>query len=148
MAIRTYDPKNVKIIAGGIPITGYADGSFVVISRNADAFTLYTGADGQSSRSKSNDRSGTITLTLAKTSLSNDFLSAFAEADELTNSGVFPIVVKDLSGTTTAFSDSAFIQKKPDWTGSKEIDESEWVIMCPDMDYVHGSAALTKPIGS
>ena len=30
----------------------------------------------------------------------------------------------------------------------KETDESEWVIMCPDMDYVHGSAALTKPIGS
>ena len=85
MALRTYDPKQVVISIGGVPISGYADGTFLLIDRDENAFTKVTGADGTSTRVKSNNRAGSMTLTLKQSSPSNDVLSGFATLDELSN---------------------------------------------------------------
>lgn len=141
MAIRTFDPANVVVSIGGVPMSGYADGTFLLVDRDEDAFTKVTGADGFTTRVKSNNRGGSLTLTLKQSSPSNDILSGFANLDELSNSGVVPILVKDLSGTSTYFSATGWIRKYPSSEFGKELNNREWIIDLADVDMFVGSNA-------
>ena len=134
----TYDPSQVVVTVGGIPISGFADGTFINISRMNDAFTKVTGAQGETARAKSSDRSGEMTLTLLQTSDSNTSLSALALVDEQTNAGVVPVIVKDLSGNSTYFTGNGWIRKIADSEFSKEITNREWVFDLADMDVLVG----------
>ena len=127
MTPKTYDPKFVSVIAGGIPLTGFPDGTFVSYTRDEDTYNKQIGADGVVSRSKTNNRSGVLTLTLQQTSQGNDVLTGFFNLDELSNSGVFVIVIKDVLGTTI-LQGSAWIKKPADIVYSKEIEGREWTI--------------------
>ena len=128
MAVKTYDPSQVAIIIGGFPVTGFADGSFVTVERNEDAFALYVGTDGEGTRAKSNNKSGRITITLAQSSDSNAVLSGFAQADELSNSGVVPVLVKDNSGQSLHSAETAWIVKAANSEYAREVGTREWVI--------------------
>lgn len=138
MSLNTYDPKSVLVIVGGVPLSGFADGTFVEVTRTTDMFSKKTGADGYTTRTKSNDRSGTITITLMQTSLSNDVLSGFAALDELSNSGVVPIMIKDSSGDTLNVSAQGWVRKYPDQTFGLELNTRAWAIDCADLDIFVG----------
>lgn len=140
---RQYDPAQVIVNVGGRDISGFADGTFVRCARNADAFTLAVGADGESTRAKSNNRSGRITITLQQSSPSNDYLNSLAEADEKTNSGAVPAMVKDALGTTKANAKKAWVVKRPDGENAKEVQNREWVLETGNLEYdVGGNNAL------
>lgn len=141
-SVRTYDPKQVVLTVGGIPIGGYADGTFIEHEFDDDAFTKVTGADGFSSRAKSNNYDSMITVTLAQTSPSNDTLNAFAIADKLSNSGVVPVVLKDVGGTTTIFSANGWIRKQANVEFGKEITNREWVLDLVSTDAVVGGNVI------
>jgi hypothetical protein len=142
MSVKSYDPKQVIVTVGGAPMSGFADGTFIAISRQNDAFTSVAGADGEVARAKSNDKRGEMTITLMQTSLSNDILSGIATLDEKSNLGVVPVIVKDLSGTTTFFSGTAWIRKIPDSEFGKEIANREWVLELADMDIFVGGVLV------
>jgi hypothetical protein len=128
MAAKTYDPSQVAIIVGGFQITGFADGSFLTVARNADAFALYIGTDGEGTRAKSNNKSGRITLTLAQSSDSNAILSGIATADELSNNGIVPVLIKDNSGVSLYAAETAWIVKAPDSEFGREVGSREWIL--------------------
>jgi hypothetical protein len=144
MSVRTYDPKSVVVTIGGVPMSGYADGTFLNVDRDENAFTKVTGADGTSTRVKSNNRSGSMTLTLKQSSPSNDVLSGFASLDELSNTGVVPILIKDLSGNSLFFSATGWVQKFPSSEFGKEINNREWVLDLVDVDMFVGSNAVNN----
>jgi hypothetical protein len=148
MALRTFDPKQVLVIIGGVPMSGYADGTFVSVERTSDTFTKVSGADGIVSRAKSNDRSGSLTLTLAQTSPSNDVLSALAVTDELTNLGVVPVLIKEVSGSTVIVSAFGWVKKPPMVEYGKEIVNREWVLDLADVDFGVGGNpdSVSNPI--
>lgn len=139
MAVRTYDPKSVVITVGGIPMSGYADGTFCEVTRDDVAFTKVVGADGTTTRVKSNNTGGSLVITLKQSSPSNDVLSGFAQADELANAGVVPILVKDLSGNSIYFSATGWIQKVADSTFGNEINNRTWTLDLADVDIFVGS---------
>lgn len=144
MSVYTYASEDVQIIVGGVPMTGLADGTFVTISRDEQAYTKVTGADGSVSRSKSANRAGTIVITIKQTSPSNDVLSGFMIADEQGNNGVVPVLVKDTNGTTLCYSSAAWVQQAPDSEFSKEISEREWTMDCARIDmFVGGNTQQT-----
>jgi len=136
--IYTYDPKLLLVTFGGIPLTGFADGTFLAVVRNSDMFSEVTGADGETSRAKSNDRSGLATITLKQTSPSNDVLSAFALADEEANAGVRTFMAKDALGTSIFFSAFAYVKKIPDSAFGKEINNREWSLFLSDLRVLVG----------
>lgn len=144
MAVRTYDPKLVSLSVMGNPISGYADGSAIVVERRNDMWATSVGADGvDTSRAKSNDKSGTITITLAQTSGSNDILAAYMKADEVSNNGVVAINCTDTLGTTELFTAKAWIRKAPNVEFSKEVTSREWVFDCADLDMSVGGNSVT-----
>lgn len=143
MSVRTYDAAQVILTVNGVEISGYATDTFVSIEREEPSFTKVVGADGTTSRAKSNNRSGTMTITLSQTSPSNDYLSALLAADELNNSGVFPVILKDVSGQARFFSGTGWIQGMPSVEYAKEISDREWLIDLADMEFnIAGNFAI------
>ena len=55
-------------------------------------------------------------------------LSAIAIADELSNTGVVPVLCKDNLGTSVFFSASAWVRKMPTASFSKEIGDDQWIL--------------------
>lgn len=139
MALRTYDPSEVIISVGGVPIGGFTDGTFVEIARDEATWTKTVGADGTVTRGKTNNFSGTITITLKQSSPSNDVLSGFLVADELSNSGVVPILIKDLSGNSTFFTAQGWVTTFAPSPFGKEINDRVWTIATTSIDMFVGS---------
>lgn len=140
--MRTWDPGRFNLVIFGSLITGFADGTFIKIERNADTFTKVVGADGRVARARMRDNSARVTITLLHTSPSNDVLSAAAAADRLTGSGVGAFLITDLNGTTEASAPNAWIAKPAAIERGKEIGNAEWVIDVDDLDEVIGGQYL------
>lgn len=138
MAVETYDPKAVKIIFGTHEIQGFADGTFLNIEYDENAFQKVVGADGGTSRAKMNNNGGLATITIKQTSPSNDFLSGIALSDRLSSLGILPFFVTDKSGKTLAVSAASWIQKPASSEFSKEITNREWAIELADLDMFVG----------
>ena len=109
-------------------MTGFGDNTYIKLERNEQAFNLKVGVTGEATRAKNNNRSGKVTITLMQSSSSNDDLSSFAAADELTNTGAVPVLIKDGSGTTVASAVTAWVQKYPSTEFQKEATTREWVM--------------------
>jgi hypothetical protein len=138
MAVRTFDPKSVIIAIGGVPMSGFADGTFLEVTADTQQFTKVIGADGFVTRVKTNNYGGVMTLTLGQTSPSNDVLSGFLAADRVANLGVVPILIKDLSGTTILFSATGWIQQFPDVTFGNTNNNRAWAFDLAEMDVFIG----------
>lgn len=143
MSVRTYDPKSVIVVVGGIPMSGFSDGTFLEIDRNEPTWNVVVGADGLVTRGKTNNFSGTMTLTLKQSSPSNDVLSGFMALDEATNNGVFVVLVKDLSGNSIYFSAQGWVTQYANSTFDKNITDRQWVITLAEADIFVGSNALS-----
>jgi len=139
MGVRTYDPKQVIITIGGIPMSGFSDGTFLEIDRNEPTWNTVVGADGLVTRGKTNNFTGTLTLTLKQSSPSNDILSGFMAIDEATNSGVFPILVKDISGNSIYFAGRCWVTQYANSTFGKDISDRQWSLMMDEADMFVGS---------
>jgi hypothetical protein len=127
MSIVTYSPGEVALSIGGNLITGFADGTFVVVEREVDAMTKVVGADGEVSRTQSANYSGTLTLTLKQTSDSNRVLGAYLLDDEADGSGVFDVLCND-NLDNKIFASEGWIQKGPNVEFSSELTNREWTI--------------------
>lgn len=127
--LTTYAGDEVLFVFGPVIASGYGPDTFVTVERNEDAFTLQVGADGESTRSKSNNRSATITLTLLQGSAANAQLSAIHALDQATpaGDGVLPLLVKDNSGNSLHLAEKAWIRKAPASAYGRESDVREWV---------------------
>lgn len=138
MALFTYDPKSILISVGGVPISGFADGTFLEITADNPQFSKVVGSDGYTTRVKSNNYGAVMTLTLSQTSPSNDVLSGILALDRVSNSGVVPILIKDMSGTTVVFSATGWIQQFPDMAFGNEVNNRAWAIDLADIDIFIG----------
>lgn len=139
MSVFTYDPKLITVVIGGVPMSGFTDGTFLEIDRDEPTWTKIVGADGYVTRGKTNNFSGTLTLTLKQSSPSNDVLSGFLSVDEATNTGVFPVLVKDLSGTSIYFSGSCWVTQYANSTFGKDINDRSWILSLAEADIFVGS---------
>jgi hypothetical protein len=128
--VRTYDPSEVKIVVGTFVLSGYADGTFVKITRSGDAFEKKKGADGTVDRINKNAYDFEVEITIKQTSPYNAILSGLLAADQLSNNGVFPLTITDLSGATTGpsafFAPQAWIMKDPEVDYGDALKNHTW----------------------
>lgn len=126
VTVKTFDPKMVVITFGSIPISGYAEGTFVSVNRSGDAFAKRKGAGGDVERINKNQGDFDVTVTLLQTTPTNKELSAVLAADQVTNAGVFPLTIKDLLGETLFFAPQAWIRKDPEWEDGDDLNSRAW----------------------
>ena len=142
--VKTYNPKDVIVVVNGVPISGFAEGTFVEAERSSDAFEKYVGTQGEVSRAKLADVSGSFTFTLAQTSPSNDFLSGIRQTDELTGGGVVAVSVTDLSGRTKLVGAMGWVRKAPKVELGKSISARAWAFDVAEFEVmVGGNAGLS-----
>ena len=137
--LRTFDFKQVSLTFGSSLIQGFAEGDDVIsLSPQADSFNSLAGADGEVTRSKTNDNRFLLTIRLLQTSPSNDDLMSVSLADKLSNGGVQPLLLKDNNGNTLVGEGQAYIQRIPDAGFGTNVSDREWVIMLPNPDLFIG----------
>jgi hypothetical protein len=130
MALRQYDPAKVLITLGNDLLSGYADGTFLNVEQNEDSYTLQMGTDGEGTRTRTNNESARITVTLMQSSASNDVLSALHELDKAIGfgAGCVPLLIKDFSGRSIFSAEKAWIVKPPSSEFGREATGREWMI--------------------
>lgn len=126
LSVRSYDPKQIVIAFGPTVITGYAEGTFVKVARNGNAFEKSRGADGSVDRTNKNALDFTVTITLKQTSPVNAILSGLLLADQISNAGLLPLTIKDLGGATLFSAAQAYIAKDPDQEFGDSLSSREW----------------------
>lgn len=102
--------------------------------------TMTVGADGEVMHSLSADKSGTITITLLKTSPVNKKLSlaynAQTQSSALWGNNVF-VIRNHVSGEITTIRSAAF-QKQPNYTNAKAATTVSWVFDGGKIDQLLG----------
>ncbi len=141
MGLHQYDPKEVTLVFGGALITGYAEGSFINIEYNGDLFALAVGSDGEGTRSKSNNSSARITVTLMSGSVGNRLLGAALSADKAAGAGAVPLVVTDLSTGSSFAAEGAWVVRDPGIDFQTEGQPIEWILEAHELQSFYGSAS-------
>jgi hypothetical protein len=126
---KTFSSDNVIMAYLGQELqSGLADGTFVTVERNEDTYSLTVGADGEATRSRSNNRSAKITFTVIASSRANDILSSAMQADEVKGVGIGPFFLKELNGSTIVVAPETWVVKPPTLEFGKEVSNREWTL--------------------
>lgn len=128
MAVANYSPDSVNCLAFGIPLDGFADGTFITIGKDKVPYGSTETADGQVARLYTNSQTYTISLTFHRGSTSNDILTKLWQLDEISQVGKFPLFIKDLSGTDLFFSTNTWIEGVPNMVQSTNFDTRTWIL--------------------
>ncbi len=144
--IATFAPNDVTIVvsqeSSGLSwiMSGFMEDKIISIERNAETYTLYTGADNTNTRIFNANTSAKLTVALAQTSETNDVLTRLyqEDADSRDSSGIFSISVVDNSGRSSYFSEEAYIAVVPNAEYGNSMQAREWVIHATRMDAVVG----------
>lgn len=143
LGTKAYDPAQCIFTLGGIEIKGYAPGSKIVATF-PELYNKVVGLDGEVARGKTNNKTSQWKVSLLQTSVSNDILMAFFDADDAAPGGVIvPLFFKNINGTTLITAASAWIMGLPELTLAGEVGVNEWTIDCGEtITFVGGQAAL------
>lgn len=102
--------------------------------------TMTIGADGEVMHSLHADKSGTITVTLLKTSPVNKKLSLAYNAQSQSSAtwGNNVIVIRNTASGDISTARSCAFQKQPDFNNAKEGGTVAWVFDCGKIDQLLG----------
>lgn len=147
----TYSPEDVTVVLSNAQFThtasGFADGSFLTITRVIPAATLYTGADASSARVLRRVKNLDITFMLHQSSETNDVLSQLQILDEQAhnNDNLFSITIKDNMGRSVYSSDNCFIGTTPDGEFGTDLSTRSWILHSVGSEVFHGGNAKFNP---
>lgn len=128
--LTTYSADEVSVTLGSILVDGFADGTFVTLEQETETFGKVVGSDGKVSRFKTLNRSGSVTISVMQTSLSNDLLNALhiLDRDAPNGAGIVPMTIRDRSGRSVYFAAQAWIAAPPKPTFGREVESRDWTI--------------------
>jgi len=109
--LKTYDFKLVQLVIGGVTITGYGEDGGVSIEPNADVAEATIGADGETTISRTNDRSMVATITVRETSRGYALLSGLLQLQNA-EPAILPqpfLLLDPISGERVSDEYSAFL---------------------------------------
>lgn len=147
MSVRTYSPSKVNFIFAGTELTGFAEDDFIEVEPLGEGIKSVSGPDGEVARALDPDTRVKVTLKLTSASAGNDTLTAQYKLDQSTGSGIAPLLIKDLSGTTLLSAAQAWVTKLPKTTKGKEVGTTEWELETGPADFTVGGNE-TSGIGS
>jgi len=137
--LRQYDPLQVvgsfTSLAGSVDILdGSIDGGdFAALATDAVTWTRENDRGGNATRVKSNNRGGSISISLSASSPTNAALSTLAQADYVSENVVGVLVLRDLNGTTVITCNGAFIEDIPDFAFGSTRGQRTWVFQCAEI---------------
>lgn len=132
MGTKTYDPGDVLVVFGAIPISGFADGEMVKVTHQGDGVKVAVGSAGEVAFIESHQKAAEVTIRLMSTAFINSLLTAHYQAGNL----AVPLVITDASTGSTHVSGAAKIKRMPDAAYGSEIPVREWAFMVAKLEDV------------
>lgn len=132
--VLTYNPKKNIIIYGAKQLTGFAENDMITIKPLGDGMQIFSGADGEVGRSIDPNSTYEVTVSLATSSKSNDYLSNGFNKDRKTGNNMLPLIIKDLSGSTLFFAKQAWIKNFPESKRGRKIGNQDWTFNTGQVD--------------
>jgi hypothetical protein len=119
--------------------SGVADDDFVSYEKRGDGHSLVVGCDGEMVVSIDPDKSYDVTVSILYSSPTNKFLQDKYNAFEIDReAGFFPILIKDLRGTTVFQSENAFVALPSARTFGRNAPTMDWTIIACETTVVEG----------
>jgi hypothetical protein len=117
-------------VSNGAGASGYADGEFLKVTYGDDFFKLVIGTDGAAVRSKTNNRSIQVELSLLQGSATNGFLSGLVNLDlaQPNGAGIGSFVLEDLQGITNIVCSRMWIMKPAEPTLDRTATKRTWTL--------------------
>ncbi len=144
--IREYSPDKVNVNWGGkVPIKGFADGTFITLTRNVPRTETVVGAKGDVGITRTANRTGTLEITLLQNSPSNQIFSAIVNAEDVAGDLYrASMTVEDPSGGVYALAKRCHVQTPADITLGDGQNAKVWSFFVEDMSYLTLPAGLNK----
>ncbi len=127
-SVKTYNSRQVFIACGEEAISGLADDTFVTLEQKGNGVISKSGVDGEVARAIDPNEQYTIRFVLLQTGTSNAFLQEQYVKDMRYGNGIFPILIKDMTGQTVFSADAAWVSKQPTRTYGKDTVNREWTL--------------------
>ena len=139
MAYDRFDPNQLSVVFGVSPISGFAEDTMITIENDNPKYNYNNDIHGNVTRYRVNKNTAKITLILTQDSKSNNILSNYVELDRINDAGVFPVMLKDPSGSTIFSCEYASIQSEPKIEFGQDAKNREWVIHASNITQYIGS---------
>ncbi len=137
-----FDPKLYSIVVAGVPLPakGYADGEFIKLERDSQAYTDFVGTDGDVTRARQHDKRATCTFTTMQEAAVNAILSTLhlSDLNSDNGAGIGPFLLKNRAGLTVHAGKECWIAKLPDVTLDKGATGRAWMIRIPQLESFEG----------
>lgn len=132
---RPYNPADVNLVVGGVVITGVAADTWITAERAEDDFTEYVGAKGEVALAETNNRSGTIKVTVENTSPSSTYLYQLAK--KRGSNAIVPVSIVDANqhGKIRVSGAEARVRRPANYEAGKAITEREFEIFVSHLDF-------------
>jgi len=140
--MRTYNFNEVICIVHGRRIRGFAETDSISIERDEDSNSTQVGADGEVTRSSSNNKAGKFILNIQQASPDNEYLQSIMNNDEQTGTGIGATVVTDLSGTGLGKGLTSWLVKPAGRKYSRDAGEMSWTIQTDNLELTGGGNPL------
>jgi hypothetical protein len=136
MGFKAWNIRDLAINLNAVPLDdgGYGDDEVMTLEWEGDFFEDFIGADGEVSRSNTNDYRATVTLRFAQTAAANDRLSALLQADLTAPNGAAAgiFTARDKEGRLVVTSERSWIMGYPSVKAAKTVQVNEWKIRLAD----------------
>ncbi len=146
MTVRYFDPKDFEIIFQGVVVGDFAQ-DFVEAKFTRPLYRLVRGVDGDTTRVRTGNRSGTIKVSLLQSSPSNNTFSNFVLVDELsgfTNLG--PLLCRDKVGGTLMLATACFIENIPPISFGITAKVRTWTFVCDNLIMYLGGLPMSGEV--
>lgn len=131
---KEYDPSEVRVVIGGVIITGFADGSKIKVDPvTKELRKSKVGVDGDVTYTRVRDPRYTLTMMLKQDSPSNIYMDALKESPLCV-----PISVSNTSGGKfVGGGTNCKMIERPSYEWSSEDTNREYKFMIPDFSGSH-----------
>lgn len=136
--------ENVDLMINGINIDGFGESGAIRVTPRADLANYSEGQDGEGVFSYNPSRAHDITITLRRTSSSQNIMqAAHAISDALTGTPIMPVVIVDRNTGSMYMAVYCSITKLPEIEFAREVSDAEWGLVAAD--FYRADVALDQP---
>lgn len=131
MSLKSYNLKNVVCSFGPVVFSGYAEDDAITLTPESEIFTSKVGADGQTTRSRSNNDNYKATVRFMATSGARLSLQEQTLRNAALSQVTYPFQLTSPDTGETYSSSQAYVEKLPDAAFGREASEREYTIYLP-----------------
>ncbi len=131
MSLKTYNLKDVVCNFGDVIFSGFAEDDAITLTPESEIFTSKVGADGQTTRSRSNNDNYKATVRFMATSDARVKLQDRTFRNAALSSLTLPFRLYSPSTGEEYTCSQAYVEKLPDASFGREASEREYTIYLP-----------------